>query len=127
MRSRPRPRASSASIATMVVTSSLRAALIVTREAALMTKSACRRKVERAFALADPAPDRGVTVEVKAALMRKPRIGEQRHIGERDAVADQIPGRGQLVLHPGQRGIAALDLVGIEVGSRFAEIHHLHR
>src|ERR1041385_6470844 len=109
MRSRLRPSASSASIATMVATSSLRAALIVTREAPLMTKSACRHEVERAFALADPAPYRGVAVEVKAALMRQPRIGEQRDVGERDAVADQIPARCQLVLHPRQRGIAALD------------------
>ena len=75
--------------------------------------------------LADPAPHRGIAVEVKAALMRQPGIGQQRDVGERDAVADQKPRRGELMLHPRQRGIAALDLVGIEIGGRLAEIDHL--
>src|SRR4051812_25162462 len=104
-------------MATMAATSRLCAALILTCETPLMNisdRSARRSKVQRTLAFADPAPDRGVTVEVKTALMRDPRIGEQRDVGQRDAVADQIARRCELVLHPRQRGIAALDLVGIE-------------
>ena len=33
---------------------------------------------ERVFSLADPAPHGGISLEVKAAFMREPRIGEQR-------------------------------------------------
>src|SRR5664279_4735518 len=84
-----------------------------------------RRQPERPFGLADPAPHGGVTVEVKAAFMRQPRIGQQRDVGERDGIADQESRRSKLMLHPRQRHIATLDLVRIEVGRRLAEIDHL--
>ena len=75
--------------------------------------------------LADPAPQRGIAVEVKAAFMRQAGIGQQRDVGEREAIADQKSRRGELMLHPRQRRIAALDLVGIEIGCRLAQIFHL--
>ena len=87
--------------------------------------TAHRRQAERFFGLADPAAHRGIAVEMKAAFMRDARIGQQRDVGERDGVADQERRDGELVLHPRQRRIAALDLVGIEIGGRLAEIEHL--
>jgi hypothetical protein len=57
--------------------------------------------------------------------MRQPRIGQQRDVGERDGIADQESRRGKLVLHPRQRRVATLDLVGIEIRGRLAEKHHL--
>src|SRR6185503_11317010 len=62
---------------------------------------------------------------MKAAFMRDARVGQQRYVGERDGVAGQKWRDGELVLHPSQRRIAALDLVGVEVGSRLAQIEHL--
>src|SRR4051812_33434452 len=103
----------------MTATSPLCAALILTCETPVMKtpiNSPRRSEVQRTLALADPAPDCGIAVEVKTTLVRQPRIGEQRDIGEADAVADKIARRCELVLHPRQRGIAALDLVRIEVG-----------
>jgi len=61
---------------------------------------------------------------MKATLMREARIGEQRNVGERNGVADQKPRRGKMMLHPCQRGIPALDLFGVEIGGRLAEIDH---
>ena len=80
---------------------------------------------EEFFGLADPAPHGGIAVEVEAALMREPRIGQQRDVGERHGGADQKPCRRELLFHARQRRIAALDLVGIEIGCRLAEIDHL--
>ena len=57
--------------------------------------------------------------------MRQAGIGQQRHVGERDVVADQKRRQRELLLHPRQRRITALDLVGIEIGGRLAEIEHL--
>ena len=57
--------------------------------------------------------------------MRQPRIGQQRDIGERDGVADQESRCRQLVLHPRQRRVAALDLVRVEFGRGLAQIRHL--
>ena len=57
--------------------------------------------------------------------MRKPRIGQQRDVGERGGVADQETRCRQLVLHPRQRRVAALDLVRIEIGRGLAQIHDL--
>src|SRR5215216_70473 len=88
-------------------------------------KSARRRQAEEFFGRADPATHRGVAVEMKAAFMRDTRIGQQRYVGERDGVAGQEWRDGELVLHPRQRRIAALDLVGVKVGSRLAQIEHL--
>src|SRR5947208_5832549 len=62
---------------------------------------------------------------MKAAFMRDARIGQERYVGERDGVAGQKWRDGELVLHPRQRRIAALDLVGIEVGNRLLQIEHL--
>ena len=75
-----------------------------------------RRQAERAFGLADPAPHRGIAVEVKPPSCASQRIGQQRDVGERKTVAGQKPRRGELMLHPRQRRIAAPDLVGIEIG-----------
>jgi hypothetical protein len=80
---------------------------------------------KRPFGLADPAPHGGIAVEMKTAFMRQPCIGQQRDVGEADAVADQKSARGKLLFHPRQRGVATLDLVGIEVRGRLAEIAHL--
>src|SRR6476620_4573697 len=87
--------------------------------------SARRRQTERSFGIADPAAHRGVAVEMKAALMRDAGIGEKRDVGEREGVADQEWRHGELVLHPRQRRIAALDLVGVEIGGGLSEIEHL--
>ena len=57
--------------------------------------------------------------------MRQPSIGQKRNVGERNGVADQKSRRGKLMLHPRQRRVAALDLVGVEIGRGFAEIDHL--
>src|SRR6185436_20782090 len=62
---------------------------------------------------------------MKATFMRDARVGQQRYVGERDGVAGQKWRDGELVLHPRQRRIAALDLVRVEVGSRLAQIEHL--
>ena len=59
---------------------------------------ACRRQPERPFGFGDPAPDGGITVEVKTAFMRDPGIGQQRDVGERDRVAGQERRQGELVL-----------------------------
>src|SRR4051812_34128589 len=107
MRSRARPSASSANIATMAATSRLCAALILTCETPVMKtpiNSPCRSEVQRTLALPDPAPDRGIAVKVKTTLVREPRIGKQRDVGERDAVADKIARGCELVLHPRQCG-----------------------
>src|SRR5829696_8865687 len=88
-------------------------------------KSARRREPEEFFGRADPAAHGGIAIEMKAAFMRDARIGQQRYVGERDGVAGQKWRDGELVLHPRQRRIAALDLVGVEVGSRLAQIEHL--
>src|SRR5258706_2825551 len=103
----------------MTPTSSRQARRMVIEEIASMRvptiSLARRRQAKRLLGLTDPAPDGGVAVEVKAALMRQSRIGQQRDVGEREGIADQKSRRGQLVLHPCQRGIATLDLVGIEI------------
>src|ERR1700722_14705652 len=75
-----------------------------------------RRQAKALFGLADPAPHRGIAVEVKAPLMREAGIGQQRDVGERNRVADQESRGGELMFHPRQRGVATLDLVRIEVG-----------
>jgi len=62
---------------------------------------------------------------VEAAFVRQPRIGQQRDVGERDFAANQKSRRGELMLHPRQRRVAALDLVRIEIRCGFAQIHHL--
>src|SRR5436305_14503830 len=62
---------------------------------------------------------------MEATLMRQPRIRQQRDVGERHDLADQKTSRGQLVLKPCERSIATLDLVGIEIEGRLAEILHL--
>ena len=83
-----------------------------------------RRQDPARARFADPAPHGGIAVEVKAALMRHTRIGKQRNVGERNRIADQEPRLGQMMLHPRQRCIAALDLFGIEIGGGLAEIEH---
>jgi len=71
-----------------------------------------------------------------SAATRHSRRGESRlHAprGYRPAVRrrrarffhEQKPRPGQLMLHPRQRGIAAPDLVGVEIGCRLAQISHL--
>ena len=48
-----------------------------------------------------------------------------RHRRARQRIADQKSRHREFMLHPRQRRIAALDLVGIEIGRRPAEINHL--
>src|SRR6476620_12249478 len=62
---------------------------------------------------------------MKAAFMREARIGQQRYVGERDGIAGQEWRDGELMLHPRQRRIAALDLLGVEIGSGLLQIEHL--
>src|ERR1700736_4509167 len=99
----------------MTPTSSRRARRMVTAESRLMGFSGLvstrRRQAERFLGLADPAPHGGIAVEMKAALMREAGIGQQRYVGERNRVGDQKARRGQLMLHPRQRRVAALNPV----------------
>ena len=85
------------------------------RDVDSLRDSAYRRQPERPFGLADPAPDGGIAIEMEAALVRDPRIGQQRNVGQRDRVANQERRQRELMFHPRQREIAALDLVRIEV------------
>src|SRR5580698_4385148 len=57
--------------------------------------------------------------------MRNARIGQQGYIRERQPIADKKTARGKFVIHSCQRRIAALDLVGIEIRRRPAEIDDL--
>ena len=73
-------------------------------------------QAERPLGVPDPASHRGIAVEVKAALMGQARIGQERDIGERDTRRRSETATSRAVLHPRQRGVSALDLVGIEFG-----------
>src|SRR5438552_15876999 len=84
-----------------------------------------RRQAERVLGFADPAPHGRIAGEIEAAFVRDARIGEQRYVGERDRLARQEARCGEMLLHPRQRGMAALHLLGIEPGSRLLEIDHL--
>src|SRR5438132_13464438 len=118
MHSRPRPSGSSASIATVPGTSSRRAGRMVTGATRMAFSAGLSRRAQaqRLFGRADPASDRAIAVEMKTTFVRDPCIGQQRYVGERERIPDQEWRFGQLMLHSRQRGIAALQLVGIEIG-----------
>src|SRR5436305_10581042 len=87
--------------------------------------SARRRKAEIGFGFADPATDGRVTAEIEAAFMRDTGIGKQRDVRERNRLASDEAAGGEMGLHPIERRIAALDLLGIELGDILAEIDQL--
>src|SRR4051812_12506291 len=101
----------------MAATSLLRAGLILTGDTPLIACSANsthRSQAQRTLRLADPAPHGVIAVEMKPAFMRHAGVGQQRYVSQREGIAEQKPRRGELMLHPRQRRIAALDLVGVE-------------
>src|SRR2546421_2537805 len=110
---------------TMTVTSSRRVRRIVTVDSCVMRTLARRLQAEGFLGLADPAAHGGITIEMESALMGEARIGQQRHVRERSCLANQKSRRGQLMLKSRYRRVAALDLFGIEIGGRLAQIFHL--
>ncbi len=64
----------------------------------------CQAKI--LFGLADPAAQGGVTRQIEAALRRQPRVGQQRHVCERDGLAQQKTCLPKLIFHTIERGVA---------------------
>src|SRR4029078_8632338 len=77
------------------------------------------------LATADPSTHRDIAAKIKAALMRKTRIGQQCDIGERQRLADHKPRRLQATRQSRQCREASPDLVSIEFARLPAEKIHL--
>src|SRR5689334_13038549 len=103
-------------MATIAPMSSRRARRMASEGRAVMAPpngSMGRRQSELLFRVADPAPQLRITAEIKTALMREARVGQQRHVRQRER-AHKKARHFETALHVVEREIAAPNLLRIK-------------
>src|SRR5271154_1130432 len=74
-----------------------------------------RLQIQCLFDPADPATEGGIAIEIEAAFAGHAGVGDQRDVGERQRLADQIRLVPKDRLESGEGGVATLDEAWFEI------------